>query len=64
MENIETNDEEPVPDISSGETPLLPSTSAENESNIANQDGDGTSHLTDISDMDSEAPSHDSEPAM
>ena len=57
MENIETNNEKPVP--------YLPSTSAENESNISNQDIEGGWSLcpTDNSDMDSKVSSCDPDPA-
>lgn len=58
MENIEANEEEQVRD--------LPSISAENESNISNQDieGDASSHPTNTSDMDNEVTSCDSDPVM
>ena len=66
VENIEVNNEEPVPDdVSSEEPPAFPSTSAENENNISNQDSEYVEspylHSTDTSvDMGSEAPPCDS----
>ena len=70
VENIEVNNEERVPDdVSSEEPPAFPSTSAENENNISNQDSEYVEspylHSRDSSvDMYSETPPCDSDPAM